>query len=236
MNMRRKSDLINSKTSGTILGIPYQYSLEKDEYTLAIPNGGFVGKNLEMLEEYIKGNIGEFLGSGVGSTFHKSMMNTISKEMEKNMLDEGWSGASTSSTNTSNQDEVLTTEKLTKTLKGISVAQEKVKILDDIRFRLTRENEKIQKDWDMKFNKEVLKLVREAIEYGQADYRYTVPKPIPMNSYSSNNKYIVGAQIEAVTIIYNRDMNTQDAYRDIREQAENAVRLGLKPPQLNKLP
>lgn len=246
------------RADGTFMGVPFSYSIEKNKYRL-VDGMEFDGDQYGRMIKYIESHLGTLV---VGAKGHKDVMRAISGMMEQYSND-FLKETITSSTTTSNGgDDTLTTEKLLKSMETIKTLKtsnppsahkdfpigvnwnespfsppSKDDMLNEIRYQLTRENAKIQKEWDRLFNKEVLKLVRLAIEQGSATWHYTVPKVHEINTLgSATAQHIVGREVVKIEIRYNPFMTEQAAYRDIREQAEKAVRQSLEPPQLNKLP
>lgn len=116
-------------------------------------------------------------------------------------------------------------------------ANSSIALLEKIRKTVIEEkNRKIQLDWDKKFNESVLRLVRIAIENGSAKWHYLDSSSLnSYNTFSVPDNFL-DMEKNTVEIVYNRRLSKDAAYLDIREQAENAVRLSMKPPELLPLP
>lgn len=232
------------RKSGTIYGVPYQYSLERDRYTL--PDGTcFNGEDFGSLRDYVAANLAKFSDTVLGKKAHNDMMDAITYSMTNQHV------AST-----------ITAEKLVKDMKNaiktmpppdpgnflgqsvldsIRARRKTERELDDLnmeRWEVSKRNAKIQKEWDKAFQAEVVKLVRIAMETGQAKVTYMAPIAQEVHTLGGPTATtVMGREMRMAAVTYNSWMPTEmEAYRDVREQAENVVRLTMKPPDLHPLP
>ena len=97
-----------------------------------------------------------------------------------------------------------------------------------IRDALIRENEAIQRAWDKEFNSKVLDIVRKAIHRGLV--QVMIYEKLNFPDYADPNKTIGDKPIRTMEIRY--DKYRKDAYQNVREQAEKAVRMNMPPPKL----
>jgi hypothetical protein len=102
----------------------------------------------------------------------------------------------------------------------------------DQRKALIKENEAIQRDWDKRFNSEVLKIVRKAIHRGMV--QVMVYEPMKFVDPDEDLAKQSVRPIKTMTVRY--DKYRKDAYQNVREQAENAVRVNMPPPKLHRIP
>ena len=101
-----------------------------------------------------------------------------------------------------------------------------------IRDALIKENEAIQRAWDKEFNSRVLDIVRKAIHRGLV--QVMIYERIDISTYDDPNKTIANKPIRTMEVRY--DKYRKDAYQNVREQAENAVRMNMPPPKLHPIP
>jgi hypothetical protein len=174
---------ISSKTfrtmdRGTVYGVPYEYSMARDEYIL--PDGS-VHHNQNELMDYVQRNLKSFSG----------MM-----------------------------DAKLGSRRMTP---------------DDLNARrlfIVTENKKRQLKWDKEFNRKVLELVRQAIEQGGCNFRVAKMVPFKVNSITGVSDTMVQPSYETYTVSYDAWLPESMAYTRCREQAEDAVRHAMPPPDL----
>ena len=109
-------------------------------------------------------------------------------------------------------------------------------VLDQIRSRnretIIKENEARQRAWDKEFNSQVLDIVRKAIHRGLV--QVMIYEPLEYVDYENPNKTIANKPVRTVEVRY--DKYRKDAYQNVREQAENAVRMNMPPPKLIPIP
>jgi hypothetical protein len=111
--------------------------------------------------------------------------------------------------------------------------------LDVVRLDVSRKNEKIRKEWDKAFQAEVVKLVRIAMETGQAKVTYMAPIAQAVHTYDQQTatQVMAGREMRVAAVTYNPWLPTEmAAYRDVREQAEKVVKMTMKPPELLPMP
>jgi len=161
--------------SGTVYGVPYQYSMERDEYIL--PDGSKFHNENELID-YVRRNLKSF-------------------------------------------------EHMNDKLRGIRPED-----LNARRLFIVTENKKRQLKWDKEFNRKVLDLVRKAIEQGGCTFRVAKTVPFSISPYSVSDTTFTAPSYETYTISYDVRLPETEAYTRCREQAEDAVRHAMPPPDL----
>ena len=249
--MKAPDSFLDRRKDGTVYGVPYRYAVERDQYIL--PDGErFETDQYHVMTEYVIKNIGKFAQNVLGGKGHVDAMRAISSDMERMMneaITEAITDGFTTSTSTYSQNNppsTITAEKLIqdmnnaiKKIPGGRKTQKELDELNMLRWEISARNEKIQKQWNKEFHSEVLRLVRTAMELGQANLTYMVPVGQNVNTLDSMTatQVMVAREPRIFTIVYNDWIeNELERYKDIREQAEKAVRLSKKPPDLHPLP
>lgn len=244
------------RKDGTIYGVPYTYSLERDCYKL--PDGTyFSGEDFGSLQEYVSANLGKFAKNISGSRGHIDAMRAISADMER-MMNEAINEALSTTTASTPPSSITAKELITqmddaikkigppptpydpaqRVLDQIRARRASVQELDAMRLEISRKNAKIQKEWDKAFQAEVVKLVRIAMETGQAKVTYMVPVAQEVHTLGgpTATTIMAGREPRMAAVTYNPWLPTEmAAYRDVREQAEKVVRLTMKPPELEPM-
>ena len=164
--------------SGTVFGVPYQYSMERDEYVL--PDGTRFHDQHELID-YVQRNL---------KSFQDAVLNRINAQR-------------------------MTPEEL-----------------NNRRLFIVKENEKRQLKWDKEFNRRVVKLVRQAIEQQAVCLRVAKMVPFRIQSYGQDDTTIAAPKYEEYTVSYDKWLPEVEAYARCREQAEDAIRHSLPPPDL----
>jgi hypothetical protein len=100
------------------------------------------------------------------------------------------------------------------------------------RLFIVTENKKIQLKWDKEFNRRVLDLVRKAIDQGGCNLRVAKMVPLDINSITGVSNTMVQPSYETYTVSYDAWLPESMAYTRCREQAEDAVRHAMPPPDL----
>jgi hypothetical protein len=162
--------------SGTVYGVPYRYSMERDEYIL--PDGAKFHDQHELID-YVQRNL-------------KSFEQTVLGRRHRMTPDE----------------------------------------LNDRRLFIVTENKKRQLKWDKQFNRKVVSLVTQAIEQGGCTLRVAKMVPFQVSTYGAADTTISSPSYETYDIHYDKWLPEVEAYARCREQAEDAVRHALPPPDL----
>jgi len=97
---------------------------------------------------------------------------------------------------------------------------------------ISNENKKRQLAWDKEFNRKVVELVRKAIDQGGVSLRVAHLPPVPQIVEPSSEVAVEKIDYEVFHVRYDSFLPEPVAYARCREQAENAVRNSMKPPDL----
>jgi hypothetical protein len=100
------------------------------------------------------------------------------------------------------------------------------------RLFIVTENKKTQLKWDKQFNRKVVDLVRQAIERGMVSLKVAKMVPFTLQTYDDASTTTVTPSYESFDIWYDSSLPETEAYTRCREQAEDAVRKSMPPPNL----
>jgi hypothetical protein len=107
---------------------------------------------------------------------------------------------------------------------------------DDLNARrlfIVTENKKRQLKWDKEFNHKVVNLVHKAIEQGMVSLKVATIQPFELRTVDDKVSTMVTPNYDSFDIWYDRSLVSEsEAYARCREQAENAIRKSMPPPDL----